>query len=87
MVSYQEEFVMSTQVQNNEIILKRLYTGNYKDTYKYFVYWGELGSTPKSKFRLETPTGKNPSLGSVCKTFLKISNSLEYLKFKKIKNL
>jgi hypothetical protein len=70
-------FVASKTVNGNEVQL-------IKESGWHYINWGEASQKGKSKTRIETPTGRKPSLNQVHKKFLEACKAAEYIKFSKL---
>ena len=79
---YDEEFQISTIVNENEVKLYGKYYQNGK--YTYYIHWGVPGSTKQTVQELLTPSGKTPSQGGAIKQFLAATKAAQYLTFSKL---
>lgn len=79
----EEQFIISTIVNGNEVKLYKTLTWNNGSRYSYFIHWGEA-NTQMSKQELLTPKGRTPSEGGAIKHFLNAAKAAQYLKFSKL---
>jgi hypothetical protein len=70
-------FIVSKIVNGNEVQL-------VEESGWYYINWGEASQKGKTRTRIETPTGRKPSINQVHKKFLEACKAAEYLKFSKL---
>lgn len=70
-------FIASKTVNGNEVQL-------IKESGQYYINWGEASQKGKTRTKLQTPTGRKPSLNQVHKQFLEACKAAEYIKFSKL---
>jgi hypothetical protein len=70
-------FIVSKIVNGNEVQLIR-------ESGWHYINWGEASHKGKTRTRIETPTGRKPSINQVHKKFLEACKAAEYLKFSKL---
>lgn len=70
-------FIASKIVNGNEVQL-------IKESGQYYINWGDASQKDKTKTKLQTPSGRRPSLNQVHKKFLEACKAAEYLKFSKL---
>jgi hypothetical protein len=70
-------FIVSKIVNGNEVQLIR-------ESGWHYINWGEASHKGKTRTRIETPTGRKPSINQVHKKFLEACKAAEYIKFSKL---
>lgn len=78
MKKHKPEFLVSAQVNGNEVCLVRTYRGNRK--YSYAIHWGD---SPQTKTELITPGGYRTSGGAAIKQFFQAVAAAKHLTFSK----
>lgn len=82
MESNKDQFLVSTIVNGNEVKLYRELDWTQNQRYSYYIHWGNVND-PKTKQRLETPSGRKPSEGGAIKQFFKAVEAAKHLTFSK----
>jgi hypothetical protein len=72
-----KQFLASAIVNGNEVQL-------IKELGWYYINWGDSTQVGKTRTKIETPSGRKPSLNQVHKQFLEACKAAEYLKFDKL---
>ena len=70
-------FIVSKIVNGNEVQL-------IKESGWYYINWGKPSHQGKTRTKLQTPTGRKPSINQVRKQFLEACKAAEYIKFSKL---
>jgi predicted transcriptional regulator len=70
-------FIASKTVNGNEVQLVR-------ELGWYYINWGEASYKGKTRTKLQTRTGRKPSINQVNKRFLEACKAAEYIKFSKL---
>ena len=70
-------FIASNTVNGNEVQL-------IKESGHYFINWGEATKEGKTRTKLQTPSGRKPSINQIYKQFLEACKAAEYIKFSKL---
>lgn len=80
----EDQFLVSTIVNGNEVKLYRRLTWRGRSRYTYYIHWGVCKSTKQSIQELTTPKGRDVSLGGAMKQFFAAAKAAQYLKFSKL---
>jgi hypothetical protein len=81
---HEQQFLLSTTVNGNEVKLYRALTWNKGSRYSYYIHWGVPQDNGQSVQELITPKGRDVSLGGAVKQFLAAAKAAQYLKFSKL---
>jgi hypothetical protein len=80
----EDQFLISTIVNGNEVKLYRRLTWNKGSRYSYYMHWGLPRDNGQSIQELTTPKGRDVSLGGAIKEFLAAAKAAQYLTFSKL---
>ncbi len=80
----EDQFLISTIVNGNEVKLYRKLTWNKGSRYSYYIHWGVPQDGNQTIQELITPKGRDVSLGGAIKQFLAAAKAAQYLKFSKL---
>ena len=70
-------FIASKIVNGNEVQL-------VKELGQYYINWGEVSQKGRTRTKLQTPSGRKPSINQVHKQFLEACKAAEYIRFSKL---
>lgn len=81
---YEDQFLISTIVNGNEVKLYRKLTWRGRSRYTYYIHWGIPQDGNQTIQELITPKGRDVSLGGAIKQFLAAAKAAQHLTFSKL---